>query len=179
MTQWGRGPAWWKQEVQDYFYQNARMYFEDYRADGLRFDATRQINWENPALRADSLTIPHEDPTNQVLGFVRQLYDNILLIVVNLSEQNFIWPAVYQSPQVERRDLRSKMIACGVSALLTSVAQHNVAEWADWTFGTGWFDLTKAVIDRHHYVGRTVGAKAPRRIEAPSPTDCPSRCPAG
>jgi len=286
MTQWGRGPAWWKQEVQDYFYQNARMYFEDYRADGLRFDATTQINgehlklvvdrlrnefpgkyliaehlpddpwivktgrfcatwdadahhdcqralagqeplnkvksvlgwdgydhawnlvkytlgshddvgdqengnaehglinwdtrhryfidqlggredwharakcrlawalnvampgtpmmfmgsechmaspyvawgywhdgwdehgdhrfnwdiagdivgiemrrlvgvcsalrWENPALRADSLTIPHEDPTNQVLGFVRQLYDNILLIVVNLSEQNFI-----------------------------------------------------------------------------------------
>jgi 1,4-alpha-glucan branching enzyme len=285
MTQWGRGPAWWKQEVQDYFYQNARMYFEDYRADGLRFDVTTQINgehlklvidrlrsefpekyliaehlpdhpwivktgrfcaawdadshhdcqralagqeplnkvrsllgwdgydhawnlvkytlgshddvgdqengnaqngisnwdtrhryfidqlggredwharakcrlawalnvampgtplmfmgsechmasphvswgywhdglddhgdhrfnwsiagdgagmdmrrlveacnavrWENPALRADSLTISHEDLTNQVLGFVRQLYDNVLLVVVNLSEQNF------------------------------------------------------------------------------------------
>jgi hypothetical protein len=43
-TWWGKGPAWWKQEVQEYFYQNARMYLDDYRADGLRFDATTQIN---------------------------------------------------------------------------------------------------------------------------------------
>jgi len=43
-TWWGKGPAWWKQEVQDYFYQNARMYLDEYRADGLRFDATTQIN---------------------------------------------------------------------------------------------------------------------------------------
>lgn len=43
-TSWGRGPAWWKQEVQDYFYQNARMYLDYYNADGLRFDATTQIN---------------------------------------------------------------------------------------------------------------------------------------
>jgi 1,4-alpha-glucan branching enzyme len=43
-TSWGRGPAWWKREVQDYFYQNARMYFEKYNADGLRFDVTTQIN---------------------------------------------------------------------------------------------------------------------------------------
>lgn len=44
MTPWGRGPAWWKWEVQDYFYQNARMYLEEYHADGLRFDATTLIN---------------------------------------------------------------------------------------------------------------------------------------
>lgn len=44
MTSWGRGPAWWKQEVQDFFFENARMFFEDYQADGLRFDATTQIN---------------------------------------------------------------------------------------------------------------------------------------
>jgi 1,4-alpha-glucan branching enzyme len=43
-TWWGRGPAWWKQEVQEFFYQNARMYLEEYRADGLRFDATTQID---------------------------------------------------------------------------------------------------------------------------------------
>ncbi|MEF8702786.1 MAG: alpha-amylase family glycosyl hydrolase [Candidatus Accumulibacter sp. UW26] len=47
MTDWGRGPAWWKREVQDFFYQNARMYFEDYHADGLRFDVTTQINGEH------------------------------------------------------------------------------------------------------------------------------------
>ena len=46
-TDWGRGPAWWKREVQDYFYQNARMYFEQYHGDGLRFDVTTQINGNN------------------------------------------------------------------------------------------------------------------------------------
>src|SRR5262249_53489253 len=44
MTSWGRGPAWQKQQVQDFFYENARMFLVDYRADGLRFDATTQIN---------------------------------------------------------------------------------------------------------------------------------------
>jgi 1,4-alpha-glucan branching enzyme len=52
----------------------------------------RRDSWrlrQNPALGADSLSIPHEDHTNQVLGFVREFYDNIVLTVVNLSEQNF------------------------------------------------------------------------------------------
>lgn len=44
MTDWGRGPAWWKEEVQEYFFQNACMYFDDYNADGLRFDVTTQID---------------------------------------------------------------------------------------------------------------------------------------
>ena len=46
-TYWGPGPAWWKREVQDFFRQNARMYLDEYRADGLRFDATTQINGEH------------------------------------------------------------------------------------------------------------------------------------
>lgn len=55
MTWWGRGPAWWKREVQDYFYQNARMYFEDYNADGLRFDVTTQINGQHLKIAVDRL----------------------------------------------------------------------------------------------------------------------------
>jgi 1,4-alpha-glucan branching enzyme len=55
MTDWGRGPAWWKREVQDFFYQNARMFFEDYHADGLRFDVTTQINGEHLRLVIDRL----------------------------------------------------------------------------------------------------------------------------
>ncbi len=51
--------------------------------------ACNNVRWHNPALRSDSLSIPHEDPANQVLGFVRQLHGNIVLVVVNLSEQNF------------------------------------------------------------------------------------------
>ncbi|HSF08662.1 MAG TPA: alpha-amylase family glycosyl hydrolase [Nitrospirales bacterium] len=54
-TDWGRGPAWWKREVQDFFYQNARMFFEDYRADGLRFDVTTQINGEHLKLVLDRI----------------------------------------------------------------------------------------------------------------------------
>ena len=43
-THWGQGPAWHKPQVQEYFFQNACMYFDDYNADGLRFDVTTQIN---------------------------------------------------------------------------------------------------------------------------------------
>ena len=49
-TPWGRGPAWWKREVRDFFHQNARMYLDDYRADGLRFDVTTQIDGGHLAL---------------------------------------------------------------------------------------------------------------------------------
>jgi 1,4-alpha-glucan branching enzyme len=55
MTDWGRGPAWWKREVQDYFYQNARMFLEEYRADGLRFDVTTQIDGTQLAIVVDRL----------------------------------------------------------------------------------------------------------------------------
>jgi 1,4-alpha-glucan branching enzyme len=54
-TDWGRGPAWWKREVQDFFCQNARMFFEDYRGDGLRFDVTTQISGEHLKLAVDRL----------------------------------------------------------------------------------------------------------------------------
>jgi 1,4-alpha-glucan branching enzyme len=54
-TSWGRGPAWWKREVQDFFYQNARMFFEIYRADGLRFDVTTQIDGNHLKLVVDRL----------------------------------------------------------------------------------------------------------------------------
>jgi 1,4-alpha-glucan branching enzyme len=51
--------------------------------------ACNAVRWQNTALRADSLSIPHEDHPNQVLGFLRQLDDNLILVIVNLSEQNF------------------------------------------------------------------------------------------
>lgn len=66
MTDWGRGPAWWKQEVQDFFYQNARMYFEEYHADGLRFDVTTQINGEHLKLVVDRLR--HDFPDKYLIA---------------------------------------------------------------------------------------------------------------
>ena len=45
-TDFGPRPAHWKREIRDFFLDNARMLFEDYRADGLRFDAAHEIQWE-------------------------------------------------------------------------------------------------------------------------------------
>ena len=58
-TSWGRGPAWWKREVQDFFYRNARMYFDQYHADGLRFDVTTQINGNHLARAIDRVRLEY------------------------------------------------------------------------------------------------------------------------
>lgn len=42
-TPFGRRPALWKREIQDFFLDNARMWFREYGADGLRFDATHLL----------------------------------------------------------------------------------------------------------------------------------------
>lgn len=75
MTDWGRGPAWWKQEVQDYFYQNACMYFDDYNADGLRFDVTTQIDGNH---------------LREVLWKLRQKYPNKYFIAEHLPADPWI-----------------------------------------------------------------------------------------
>jgi len=51
--------------------------------------AANAVRWDNAALRADSLSVPHEDPVNGVLGFVRESQDNVVLTIVNLSDRNF------------------------------------------------------------------------------------------
>ncbi len=74
-THWGLGPAWWKQEVQDFFFENARMYFEEYQADGLRFDATSQINGQH---------------LKQVIWRLRQIYPDKYLIAEHLPAHPWI-----------------------------------------------------------------------------------------
>lgn len=61
----GPRPAWWKWEVRDYFLQNARMYFDDFNADGLRFDLTGEM--DGP-------------PLAEVVGQLRQQYPSKYLI---------------------------------------------------------------------------------------------------
>ena len=51
--------------------------------------AANALRWQNPALRAPSLEIVHEDHENQVLAFVRTRDDNSILTVINLSDRNF------------------------------------------------------------------------------------------
>jgi 1,4-alpha-glucan branching enzyme len=44
---WGRIPAHWQQEVRNFFLDNARMWLDEYRGDGLRFDAAHYIPWDS------------------------------------------------------------------------------------------------------------------------------------
>jgi len=46
-SSFGHLPAHWKREVREFFLDNARMWLEEYRADGLRFDAAHLIQWES------------------------------------------------------------------------------------------------------------------------------------
>jgi 1,4-alpha-glucan branching enzyme len=45
-SDFGRIPAHWKDEVRRFFLDNARMWLDDYRGDGLRFDAAHLVQWE-------------------------------------------------------------------------------------------------------------------------------------
>ncbi|MCP4366868.1 MAG: hypothetical protein GY797_01955 [Deltaproteobacteria bacterium] len=51
--------------------------------------AMNDIRWKNLALRSESLIITHEDNFNRVLGFKRWSDDNLVLVVVNISDINF------------------------------------------------------------------------------------------
>jgi 1,4-alpha-glucan branching enzyme len=46
-SSFGRIPAHWKSEVRQFFLDNARMWLEDYRGDGLRFDAAHLVQKES------------------------------------------------------------------------------------------------------------------------------------
>ena len=46
-SSFGRIPAHWKQEVRQFFLDNARLWLDDYRGDGLRFDAAHLVQWES------------------------------------------------------------------------------------------------------------------------------------
>ena len=46
---WGRIPAHWKHEVRNFFLDNARMLLDEYRGDGLRFDAAHYVQWDSLA----------------------------------------------------------------------------------------------------------------------------------
>ncbi len=75
ITDWGRGPAWWRQEVQDFFYDNARLFLDDYRGDGLRFDSTTSINGNH---------------LRKVIWRLRQSYPNKYLIAEHLPAHPWI-----------------------------------------------------------------------------------------
>jgi 1,4-alpha-glucan branching enzyme len=47
------------------------------------------VRWDNPALRADSLDVTHDDRNNGVLAFVREAGGNTVLTVVNLGGRTF------------------------------------------------------------------------------------------
>jgi 1,4-alpha-glucan branching enzyme len=44
-TPWGLAPAFWQNAIKDFFLYNMFMYFNEFNADGIRFDATRYIEY--------------------------------------------------------------------------------------------------------------------------------------
>lgn len=54
-TRFGAGFAMWRQEVKDFFLDNARMYLRDYGVDGLRFDAVELIQPDAVAFIVNAL----------------------------------------------------------------------------------------------------------------------------
>jgi 1,4-alpha-glucan branching enzyme len=46
-TPWGLAPAFWEKPIKDFFLANMGMYLNEYHGDGLRFDATRYIEYNH------------------------------------------------------------------------------------------------------------------------------------
>lgn len=44
-TPWGLSPAFWQEGIKEFFFSNLEMYFNEYNADGIRFDSTRYIEY--------------------------------------------------------------------------------------------------------------------------------------
>ncbi len=74
-TDWGLGPAWHKPEVQEFFFQNACMFFEEYNADGLRFDVTTQIDGNH---------------LQQVMGRLQQRFPSKYFVAEHLPAHRWI-----------------------------------------------------------------------------------------
>jgi hypothetical protein len=51
--------------------------------------AANAVRWANPALRADSLDVTHEDHDNHILAFIRETDDNVVLVIVNLGDRTY------------------------------------------------------------------------------------------
>jgi 1,4-alpha-glucan branching enzyme len=51
--------------------------------------AANAARWADPALRADSLDVTHQDHDNQILAFVREAGADVVLVIVNAGEKNF------------------------------------------------------------------------------------------
>lgn len=83
-TLWGWAPAFWKQQVKDFFLDNALMYFKEYNADGLRFDATRVI--ENcGGLNDDGWKF-----LQYITYHIKQIYPDKYLIAEHLPDHDTI-----------------------------------------------------------------------------------------
>ena len=81
-TPWGRSPAFWRQEVKDFFLENAKMYFEEYKADGLRFDATRWIEF-NRGFGSDGW-----DFMQYLTHLIKEAYPDKYLIAEHLPDHD-------------------------------------------------------------------------------------------
>jgi 1,4-alpha-glucan branching enzyme len=85
-TPWGLSPAFWEQGIKDFFFANMAMYYDEYGADGLRFDATRAIT--------ELDTLNHDDKGFRFLQYLtwmsKQHYPDKYLIAEHIPAHDTI-----------------------------------------------------------------------------------------
>jgi 1,4-alpha-glucan branching enzyme len=84
-TPWGPSPAFWKEEVKAFLVANAKMYFKDYHVDGMRIDATREIE-SNAGWDADGWRF-----LQQLTWCLREQYPDKYLIAEHLPLHDAIF----------------------------------------------------------------------------------------
>jgi 1,4-alpha-glucan branching enzyme len=89
-TPWGSQAAFWKQEVRDYFADNALFWLDDYHADGFRMDATRYMR--------DNYIFPGGQPSGwSLMQRINGNIDNRRLDAISIAEELPNEPAITNS----------------------------------------------------------------------------------
>lgn len=83
-TPWGLAPAFWEKSIKKFFLANMGMYLNEYNGDGLRFDATRYIEY-NRGLGNDGWSF-----MQYLTHMAKEHYPGKFLIAEHLPEHDSI-----------------------------------------------------------------------------------------
>ncbi|WP_010520326.1 alpha-amylase family glycosyl hydrolase [Aquimarina agarivorans] len=90
-TPWGdTRPDYGREEVRRYIRDNALMWIEDYKCDGLRMDATSYIRYENGGLGYDQEIMEGNVLMRDINNEIKEKYPHILTIAEDLKGDDIV-----------------------------------------------------------------------------------------
>ena len=90
-TPWGdTRPDYGRQEVRQYLRDNALMWIEKYRCDGLRLDATSYIRFEDGGLGEDNAIEEGNQMMREINTELQEKYPHVLTIAEDLKGHDFV-----------------------------------------------------------------------------------------